>query len=59
MILTQISCSTIIRQKKVKIIPGANASAALGKRSVISAAKIQWVPRPRAWPAARWRLGKI
>ena len=30
-----------------------------GKNVVSSAAKIQCVKLPSAWPSARWRLGKI
>ena len=55
---TQTSCSTIMPEKKAKIVPGWNVATIIGKRSVTSAAKIQCVKLPSDWPAARTRFGK-
>ena len=59
MAFTQASCSTIMPQKKAKTVPGAKAVTMRGKNVVSRAANSQWVKLPRAWPSARWRLGKI
>ncbi len=50
---THPSCSTIMPQKKAKMQPGAMDSAASGKNVVSSAAEIQCVKLPGAWPSER------
>jgi len=51
--ITQINCRTIMPQKNRKTSPGANATTIFGKNVVSSAAKIQCVKLPSAWPSAR------
>ena len=46
MVLTHMSCRTIIKQKKPNIMDGGNASAILGKISVRVAAQNQCVKLP-------------
>ena len=48
MVLTQMSCRTIMKQKNPKMIDGFNISAIFGNTSVIDAAKYQWVKLPNA-----------
>ena len=56
---TQMSCSTIMPQKKANTMAGGKSVTNVGKTVVRSAAMIQWVAQPIAWPVARKRSGKI
>ena len=56
---TQINWSTIMPQKNRKTAPGAKRCTMAGKKVVSSAAKIQCVKLPSAWPSARCQFGKI
>ena len=53
------AANTSCRQKRKTRTRDAALIPSLGKNVVSNAAKIQWVKLPRAWPSARWRLGKI
>ena len=46
-------------QKNRNTVAGAKAVIITGKKVLRSAAKIQCVKLPSAWPAARWLVGKI